>query len=234
MSFFTNLWGTSKAFFLIGLGALGVRLKNLGSGNGLAIRNAVDDADLNLTVNQLKNNADSIEINADAADTSTDRKLTLARNPAASAAVTIVFPAAKGTDGQFFRQKAGTASNVIELEHAEAGGGGALTTDTTSIAFGTSSPAAMFQLPVGAVVDYIDIIVDEAFDGAAPTGSVGITGTTSKFVSATDFDLKSEGQYRTHPGLPAEGSAQDLIFTLSPDSSTEGAARVIVAYSLPT
>ena len=233
MTFFSNMWGTSKTFFLIGLGALGVRLKNLGGGDGLSLRNAADDADLNLTVDQLKNNADSIEINADASNSGTDRKLTIAINPAASAPITLQVPPAKGTDGYYLRQKAGTASNVLELELA-ASGGGATPPDTTDVVFGSSSPVAMFQLPANAVVDYIDVIVDEAFDGAAASGSVGITGTLSKFVSATDFNLTEVGQYRIHPGLEAEGSAQDLIFTLSPDGSTVGAARVIVAYSNPT
>lgn len=112
MSFISDIIATTASFFKIGLS--GVRLKN-SSGN-LLVRNSSDSADAQVTASMLKNSGDSLEINSDAADTGTDRKLTLSKNPSASAALTVQFPPAKGTDKYVLRQKASTSAGVLELE----------------------------------------------------------------------------------------------------------------------
>ncbi len=69
----SDLFGTTKAFFRIG--KTGPRLKD-SSGN-LLVRNPGDSADAELTTSFLHNSGNSIEINSDAANTGTDRKLTI-------------------------------------------------------------------------------------------------------------------------------------------------------------
>lgn len=230
MSWVSDLIATSAAYFKIGLS--GVRLKN-SSGN-LLVRNPGDSADADATVATLHNSADSLEINSDAADSGTDRKLTLSKNPSASAALIVQFPPAKGTDNHVLRQKAGTSAGVMELELVAAGSTQACdTVDTTSLAFGSSSPVTMFTLPANAVVTKVQIIVDTAFDGTAPSVSIGVSGTTSKYFPATAVDLKTTGVYEYHPGLTADGSTNDLIATYSADGSAAGAARMLVYYSVP-
>lgn len=230
MSWISDLIATSAAYFKIGLA--GVRLKN--SSANLLVRNTDDSADAEITTSMLKNSGDSLEINSDAADTGTDRKVTLSINPAASAALTIQFPPAKGTDNYYLRQKASTAGGVLELELAAAGSTDSSDkADTTSLAFGDSSPVTMFQLPVNAIISSIVIIVDTAFDGTAPTVSIGVSGTTSKYFPATAVDLKTTGAYEFHPNLAAEGSTNDLIATYSADSSAAGDARMLVYYNVP-
>lgn len=230
MSWISDLIATSAGYFKIGL--TGVRLKN--SSGHLLVRNPSDSADAELTTSMLKNSGDSIEINSDAANTGTDRKVTISINPAASAALTLQMPPAKGTDNHVLRQKAGTSAGVLELELAAAGSTDSCdTVDTTSLAFGSSSPVTMFTLPANAVVTKVVIVVDTAFDGTAPSVSIGVSGTTSKYFPATAVDLKTIGGYEYHPGLVADGTTNAIIATYSADGSAAGAARMLVHYTIP-
>lgn len=225
MSFWTDLAGTFETLLQIG-GFSGVSLKN-SSGN-LLVRNAADSADADLTAATLKANGPDVILDADG------DALTISRNSAQSGALQLIAPPAKSTDGFVLSQKAGTAAGVVELEFVSAANTAALTArDTTSLAFGSSSPVAMFQLPANAVLEKVTVIVDTLFNGTAPTMTVGIAGTTSKYVGATQVNLKATGQYIIHNSLAANGSAEDLIITYSADSSSAGAARVIVDYSVP-
>lgn len=230
MSWVSDLIATSAAYFKIGLA--GVRLKN--SSANLLVRNTDDSADAEVTTSKLKNSGDTLEINSDAADTGTDRKLILSKNPSASAELTVQFPPAKGTDNHVLRQKASTSPGVLELELVAAGSTESCdTVDTTSLAFGSSSPITMFTLPANAVVTKVEIIVDTAFNGTAPSVSIGVSGTTSKYFPATAVDLKTTGGYEYHPGLVADGTTNAIIATYSADSSSAGAARMLVYYSVP-
>lgn len=229
MSMWTDLIGTTRSFFRIGF--TGPRLKN--DSGTLAIRNAADSADADVKLATLRNNSDSIEINSDAADTGTDRKLTISKNPAASAALVIQVPPAKGTDNYLLRQKAGTAAGVVELEFTapSAGSSSSELVDTTSLAFGSSSPVAMFTKSATSVIDKIQLVIDTPFDGT-PSVSIGIAGTTSKYASATDIDLTAAATtvFEIHPGIAATGGTEDLIATYSAGGAAAGAARILTYY----
>ncbi|MBW4469319.1 MAG: hypothetical protein KME45_03545 [Stenomitos rutilans HA7619-LM2] len=233
MSKVLDVIATSLSKFQIAIG--GVTLKN-SSGN-LLVRNPADSADAAVTASQLNNSGDAIVINSDAASTGTDWALTIGRNPAATAAVTLYAPPAKGTDGFFLRQKAGTAAGVLELELAStSGASNQLTTDTTSLAFGTTSPLTLFTLPANAVVEAVRVIIDTPFTGGTPSLSVGITGTTSKYMSSTQVDLTATAQtiFEVYPGRTANGSSENLIATYAANSASAGAARIEVDYAIPS
>ena len=228
MSIWSDLVGTTRSFFRIGFA--GPRLKN--AAGTLAVRNAGDTADAEIIVKQLHNTDDQIEINSDAAGAGADRKLTLRKNAAATADLTIDFPAAKGTDGYLVRQKPGTAAGVLELELVAPSSTSANTAvDTTSLGFGSTSPVAMFQLAATAVIQRIQVVIDTPFNGA-PSVSVGIAGSTSKYAAATDIDLPAAAAtvFEIHPGLPAQGVAENLIATYASGTATAGAARILVDY----
>jgi hypothetical protein len=230
MSLWSDLIGTTRSFFRIGFA--GPRLK--GNGGALDVRNAGDTAHVDLTAAVLKATGDSIEINADAADTGTDRKLTIARNAAASAGLTLVAPPAKGTDGYVLRQKAGTAAGVLELELVApaAGDSGTLIVETTALAFGSSSPLALFDLPATGVIDRITIVIDTAFNGS-PSLSIGISGQASKYAAATDIDLTQPAGtvIVLHPGLAAPGTVESLIATYAAGGASAGAARIVAYFT---
>lgn len=226
MSIWKDILGTSAAYFRIGLS--GVRLKN-NAGN-LEVRNAADAADAELKASKLTASGDSIVID------SGDDALTISNNSAQSGALQIIMPPAKATDGQVLAQKAGTGAGVVEFEFVAAGSTASSDKiDTTSLAFNSSGTVAMFSTGAADVIEYIDVVVDTAFDGTGPVPSmsVGVAGTVSKYVAAAQVDLTTLGTYRVHPGQTAQG-AEALIATFTAGGgATAGAARVLVHFATP-
>lgn len=227
MGWFTDLLGTTRAYFKIG-GTTGVRLKN-NSGN-LEVRNTADSADAAVTTSKVNVSGDVIDINSDAAGSGADWKYTIQR-PASgmTAAVTVTLPPDDGTPGQVLQ----TDGNGV-LTWVSAGATGlALKMDTTSLAFGSSSPVAMMTTGAADIIDHIDVVIDTPFNGT-PSASVGISGQTSKYFAATDLDLTAAAGtvFTVHPGLDAAG-AESLIITYSAGGASQGAARFTVFYGTP-
>ena len=225
MSVFSDLLGTTKDYFKLGF--TGVRLKN-GSGN-LLVRNTGDSADAEITTAKLNNSGDSIVINSDSAGAAADWKITIQR-PASgmTADVALTLPIDDGTAGQVLS----TDGNGV-LSWASTGSTAlADKVDTTTLAFGSTSPLALFSTGAADIINYIEVVVDTAFDGTSPTMSIGIAGTTSKYSATTDVDLKTVGSYLIHPALTAQG-IEALITTYAASSSTVGSARVLVHYCTP-
>jgi hypothetical protein len=221
-----DLLGSTKSQFKLGL--LGVLLKNL-SGN-LTVRNNADSADAEITVSKLNNSGDSIVINSDAAGSVADWKLTLARPASGMASdLTITLPSNAGTPNQVLQTDgSGNLSWVSASSTASS-----IKDKSINLAYGTTSPVAMFTTGASDVIDSIDIIVDTAFNGT-PTMTVGISGTTSKYTAASQVDLTAAAttKFMINPNLPAQG-AESLILTYVAGGATAGAARVVVHYATP-
>lgn len=227
MGLFSDLWGTTKAYFKIG-GTTGVMLKN-SSGN-LLVRNTGDSTDAAITTSKANISGDSIDLNSDAAGSGADWKYTLARpSSGMSAAVTLTFPVDDGTSGQVLSTDGSGNLSFIAAGNTAL----CLKMDTTTLAFNSSSPVAMFSTGAGDIIDHVDVVIDTSFD-STPTMSVGIVGTTSKYMGTTDVDLTAVAGtvFTVHPGLDAQG-AEALIITYSPASASAGSARVIVFYGVP-
>lgn len=227
MGFFADLLGTTAAYLKIG-GTTGVRLKN-SSGN-LLVRNTGDSADAAITASLVKVSGEVLELNSDAAGAAADWKYTIQR-PAAGmgAAVVLTLPVDDGTASQVL-----STDGAGVLSWASAGSTAALDhVDTTSLAFGTASPVAMFTTGAADVIEYIEVVIDTAFDGT-PSASVGIAGTTSKYAGTTDIDLTAAAgtTFTVHPGIAAAG-AESLIITYTAGGATVGAARFLVHYATP-
>jgi hypothetical protein len=222
---FSDLIGTTRGYLKLAIN--GVRLKN--SGGNLLVRNTGDTADAEITASAVNVSGNTITLNSDSAGAGDDYKLTLSR-PATgmTADVALVLPSDDGTAGQVL-----VTDGAGNLSFASAANTALCDkVDTTALAFGTSSPAAMFTTGAADVINLVEVVVDEAFDGAAPSLSIGIAGTASKYMATSDVDLKTIGTYQVHPGLVAQG-IESLIATLNADSSTAGAARVQVYYATP-
>ena len=228
MSLFSDIIGTLSTTFQIGKG--GVKLKN----NAVTLEvKAVDGTtDAPITASKVNVSGDSIDINSDAAGSGADWKYTIQR-PASGmgAAVTVTLPVDDGTSGQVLQ----TDGNGV-LSWVSAGTTADLThVNSTTLAFDSASPLALFTLPANAVVERIKVIIDTAFNGTAPTLSIGIAGTVSKYMATTQIDLKGTAKdvYETHPGEVASGGTEALIATYAADSSSAGSARIEVYYSTP-
>lgn len=226
MSIWSDLIGTTKALFRIGIG--GVTLKN-SSGN-LLVRNTGDSADAAITTSKLNVSGDSIDINSDAAGSGADWKYTLARpSSGMAAAVTLTFPTTDGSPNQALITDGSGNLDWLSIPTSQN-----ITVETTTLAFNSSSPVTMFTLPANAVVDRIQVIIDTAFDGT-PTMTVGKSGSATKYSGSTDVDLTSAAKtvWNVHAGEAPIGSTEALIITYTAGSATTGSARVEVHYSVP-
>jgi hypothetical protein len=194
MGMWSDFLGTTKAAFKLGFA--GVTLKN-SSGN-LLVRNSADSADAAATMSKLNMSGDVLDINSDAAGSAADWKYTIQRPVAGmTAAVVLTLPVDDGTPNQVLQTdgngvlswvNAGTTASSDKL-------------DTTSLAFGTTSPLALFSTGAGDIIDEIEVIIDTAFNGT-PTVSIGVSGTTSKYAGTGDIDLTQAAGtvIQIHPG----------------------------------
>jgi len=227
MGIYSDLLGTLRSAFKIG-GTAGVLLKN--AAGHLLVRNTGDSADANVTAAKVSVSGDVIDINSDAAGAGADWKYTLQR-PAAgmTAAVVLTLPIDDGTPGQAIVTDGNGVLSFVSTGSTASSD----KIDTTTLAFGAASPVAMFSTGAGDIVEIVEVIIDTAFNGAASL-SIGIAGTTSKYMSATDVDLTAAAGtvFMVHPGLPAAG-AENLIATYAAGGATAGSARLQVHYATP-
>ena len=221
-----DLFGTVKDNLRLGLA--GVRLKN--SSGHLLVRNTGDSADAEMTASKVKVSGEILEINSDAAGSGADWKYTLQRPTSGmGAAVVLTLPVDDGTAAQVL---ATDGSGV--LSWASTGStASSEKVDTTNLVFGTTSPLTLFTTGGADVINMVEIIIDTAFDGT-PSVSIGISGTTSKYMAATEVDLTAAAGsiFRVHPGKTAQG-AEALIATYSAGSASAGAARIQVYFDTP-
>ncbi len=221
-----DLVGTSLNYLKIGLA--GVRLKN-NSGN-LEIRNNGDSADASLTTSKVNISGDVLDINSDAAGSGADWKYTIQRpSSGMTEAVTLTLPVNDGSAGQALM-----TDGDGNLSWASAGDTSlCLKVDAVSIAHNSSSPLSAMTLPQYARIMKVLCRVTEAFNGTAPTASVGISGMISKYLGATSIDLKTIGLYEVNPSEEPASSNESIIVTLAGDSSSAGSASFEIYYAIP-
>ena len=228
MSLWSDLIGVTSGIIQFAIN--GVKLKN--SGGNLLVRNSADNADAQVTVSKVNISGDVLPLNTDAAQSGADWNYVIQR-PASgmTAPVTLTLPIDDGsasqvlsTDGSGILSwvSAGTTTDLIHV-------------NDTLLSFGDSSPVALFSLPGSAIVEMVETIIDTPFNGTAPTMSVGIAGTTSKYTASTQTNLKGTAgdKYQVNPGLAATAGAESLIATYAADSSSAGSARILVHYVTP-
>lgn len=98
------------------------------------------------------------------------------------------------------------------------------------LAFGSGATVnSTYALPNNAHVTKVQVQVTTAFDGSAPTVSVGYSGQATKFMATTDNNLTVQGVYTKEQYNPQDsGGSQTVLLTYVADSSTAGAATVLV------
>lgn len=227
MAWYSDLAGTTSTTFRIGVNHI---IKAITG--GFAVRNAADNADGKIQASQFEASGDTgLIINSDSAGSGADWKITLNRPTSGMTAdYTLTLPVNDGSPNQVLSTN---GSGVLSWESAGSVAD-KIGVDTTNLAFGTSSPLALFTTPANAVIHKIEVIIDTAFNGT-PTFTVGITGTTSKYMTATQNILTSTAgdAFESNPKLPAT-AGESLIGTYSAGGASAGAARILVHYSVPT
>lgn len=229
---FRDLLGTTLTKFQIGLGAAGLALK-VASGKFRA-RNVADNADAPIVGSVVAASGDSMQINEDAAGSGADWAYNINR-PAAgmTAAGTFTLPPNGGTNG-FALMTDGTG---VTTWQAVAGGNDKPVTDTTALVFGSTSPVSNFTLPANALVLDVTVVIDTPFTGGTgASASVGIAGTTAKYMGSGSLDLGAAAgtSFSVTPNQIPVGSTEAIITTYTSGSATAGAARVLTTYVIPS
>lgn len=232
MGMFKDLLGTVNSFFQLGLG--GVKLKT--TSNQLSVRNAADSAYAVVRAALFATYGNDFELNSGAAGSGDDWKMTLKRpSTGMTHALNVTMPSGDPAVGQALTVASFSGDDIVLTYTTIAAGTDKIVVDTTALAFGSSSPVTMFTLPANAAVLEVQVIIDTAWDTAA-TMSVGIAGTTSKYMASTQVDLQGTATniYSVSPGIIPAGGTEALIITYSPASAAAGAARVLVSYAIPS
>jgi hypothetical protein len=221
MSIWKDLIGTVLTSFKIGL--VGNTIDT--NAGRLRVRDNTNTAFSAIAALRADVTGDTFVLSSESANT-----YTLRRPAAQTAPLTITLPATAGTAGQaVVTDGTGGWSYASTASTADREG-----VDTTSIAFGDTSPKPMFTLPANAVVNSIRVTVDTTFNGT-PTLSIGTSGSVSKYVASNQIDLKQPSAtiFEIYPGLAPVGTTEALQITYAAGGATAGNARVEVFYCNP-
>ncbi len=230
---FSDIVGSIQGFFQLGIG--GNRVKN--TNVGVAIRNAGDTADAQLTTAQLNNSGNGIVLNSAATQTGANWLYNLLRPTAGMTSnLTITLPANAPTVGSSLVaiDTAGTlAFQNLVLDRPE--------DKVYALNYNSSSPVTLFALPAGAIVKNVTIFVDTPFSGfttgSPPTVQIGTSGNPGLFITTSQNDLTDAAvakSYITNPNVVANVANQNLIATYVANGATAGAARILIEFSTPS
>jgi hypothetical protein len=150
--------------------------------------------------------------------------------PAASgqaADLALKLPAADGATNQAMVTDGSGNLSFITV----ATGANAMKSEDQVIPFGSTSPVTIAALPGGVTIQKVTVDVETAFDGA-PSLSVGVVGTTSKYMAATDIDLALVAIFEVSPMIEEAGAVSPIV-TYAAGGATAGSARVTVQWVLP-
>lgn len=230
---FSDIIGNIQGFFQLGIG--GNKVKN--ASGGIAIRNAGDTSDAQLTTSQLNNSGNQIVLNSAAAQSGASWLYNLVRpNTGMSANMTLTLPATTPTIGQAL--VATDTAGTLAFQTIATGTSADRPQDKTyTLSYNTSSPLTLFTLAANAIVKNVTIYVDTVFTGGTPTVAIGVAGNTGQFMTTAQNDLTDAAgakSYITNPTVAANASAQNLIATYVANSATAGSARILIEISTPS
>ena len=225
MGLFKDLKGTTENIFRISNNAW------KGITGGMAARNSADNADVKVQASQFESTSNTgLIINADAASSGADWSITLNRpSSGMTANYTLTLPVDDGSPSQVLQTD---GSGVLSWVSGSGSVADKMSVDTTSIAFGTATPITLFTTPSNAIVHRVQVVIDTPFNGT-PTLTVGVAGTTSKYMSSGQNVLTGIAKdiYESNPGETA--SSEALIATYAAGGASVGAGRILVYYSVP-
>lgn len=222
--------GTSQSQFQIGAldGSNTVRVKVVS--NAFEFRDGTDSIWVPTTASLVQVTGDDIVLGSGGA-----AELTIERNTGQSADMTVVFPDGPGSVGQVLGILS-VVGDVVTLDWFSTGStASSQTTYEVDVNFGDTSPIALGALPANFDVSETRVTIETPFDGTAPNLSVGISGNTSKYMTAGSSYLKADAKsvFTNTPGETPSGSTESVIVTYAASSSTVGKARVYVTGSIP-
>ena len=208
--FISDLIGTLKTFFRIG----SLRLKN--DSNVLAVRNVGDTGYLPVSVSNVVLNKGTGAVTL---TIPTDVTYTL--NLPDDDGTTSQVLSTDGSGNLSWATVATASNNVLS--------------QTEAIAYNSSTPITIFTPPANSFIQKIIVDVDTAFNATGVNLSVGVAGSTSRYLGTTDVDLATVAIFEVEPMYQEDASPEAIIITFSPGSGgSTGAGYVTVIYSNPS
>lgn len=206
--FLSDLAGTLLTGFRIGANKL------LSASGVITARNSADNANVALAASEVRVLGASY-------------KTTL--QPAASQAADLALklPGADGATNQALATDGAGNLSFITVTT----GANSVKAEDQVIPFGSTSPVTIVVLPAGATIQKVTVEVETAFNGT-PSLSVGVVGTTSKYMGTTDMDLATAAIYEVNPMIEEAGAVSPIV-TYSAGGASVGSARVTVQWVLP-
>lgn len=102
-----------------------------------------------------------------------------------------------------------------------------------TLVFGTSTPLAIgTPSAANSIISKVIVKVTTAFDGTAPLLDIGVSGTVDAYMDQTEIDLTTIGTYVVDL-FELDAGPTAIIGTYAADSSTAGAASILVKYDIP-
>lgn len=207
--FISDLVGTLKAYFRIG----SLRIKN--DSNVLAVKNTGDTGYLPVALSstQYKNGTGTVTLQTPIDVT---YSLVLPSNDGSTNEVL-------STDGSgnLSWASVATSSNQVLAQ-------------TENVVYNSSTPIVVFTPPANSVIQKVIVDVDTLFDATSVNLSVGVAGTTSKYLGTNDVDLATVAVYEVEPMFQEDGTPEEVIITFAPGSAgSTGSCNVTILYSNP-
>ena len=231
---YLDLLGTIFAKIQLGLG--GPQIKGDQVTPSVQARLADDSDFCALQAALFSTFGDDFELNAGAAGSGADWKLTFSRpSTGMTHNLQVIWPPADPAADQVLAVQS-LVGDVLTLKWSTVAAGNDKTMcDVTTVHFGDASPIAMFALPSGSDISLVRTTIKTAFNTAA-TISVGTSGSPSKYLptTATDLQATAKTSFDYVPGEDPPGSIENLQTTYSAASATVGEARIYVFYSIPS
>jgi len=99
-----------------------------------------------------------------------------------------------------------------------------------NFSYGDATPAALGIVPAGKVIELIELIITEVFNGASPSLKIGDIITPDSIMTASENDPTSLGNYEAHPDF-SFGTAKTLYLTIVPGAgATTGKGLVVITF----
>lgn len=210
MRIISDLIGTMQSFFKIGT----LRLKN--NSNVLEVRNSGDSGYLpaKMSTINLNNGSGNITLQS-----------------AASGTVILTLPTTDGNTGEVLKTDGNGVLDWVAISTES----NAVKTESQVVAYNTASPVSVFTPPANSVIQKVFVTPTVAFNGT-PAMSVGVAGSTSRYMGTTDIDLTDAALpvYEVTPMYTEDASPEEVIVTLSAGGASAGSCIVSIVYANPS
>jgi len=103
---------------------------------------------------------------------------------------------------------------------------------TATFRFDDVSPKKLFTLPAGVKILTTQIKIKTAFNGAAPSLTLGTLATPNNYIDTFQNDPKTVEEYETNP-LDELAVATDIYIFIVPSASTQGEGVVVIEHDRP-